>query len=292
VGLKLAVLNTVGTSILSNLESRLRDCTVEGRAVSAELCELLKMRPSRQPPYHETHREFEKRAYRDNPVFREVFDIVASSPGVWSAELNALLALFRSLEGVDEAEIYLYPTDTGTARFCAAVIYHLLRERGQQLLGASRLAVYEPIVVRGFGTGVQFFKEGLIELVDKYARLIASKTRAGYRVVVNATAGFKPESSYVTLIALMSCAWKVVYVHESFREVVELPMLPLSISERYREILAQIRSHATRHELEGRGVNVDELISRGLVEEEDGRVRVREWVRRLLEVSAECAGGG
>jgi CRISPR/Cas system-associated protein Csm6 len=225
-----------------------------GFAASAELCELLKMRPSRQPPYHETHREFEKRAYRDNPVFREVFDIVASSPGVWSAELNALLALFRSLEGVDEAEIYLYPTD--------------------------------------IGTGVQFFKEGLIELVDKYARLIASKTRAGYRVVVNATAGFKPESSYVTLIALMSCAWKVVYVHESFREVVELPMLPLSISERYREILAQIRSHATRHELEGRGVNVDELISRGLVEEEDGRVRVREWVRRLLEVSAECAGGG
>jgi hypothetical protein len=49
---------------------------------------------------------------------------------------------------------------------------------------------------------------------------------------------------------------------------------------------------APRRELERRGINVDELVSRLLVDEEGGRVRVREWVRRLLEASSECTRRG
>jgi hypothetical protein len=36
------------------------------------------------------------------------------------------------------------------------------------------------------------------------------------------------------------------------------------------------------------GVDVDDLVERGLVEERDGVVRPKEWVRKLLELVGEC----
>jgi len=259
--------------------------------LSQTLCQLLSKRPSRASPSDSIQEEFLKRATPSDPVFREVLEIVSSDPRRFSAELNSLIAFFNSLparHSVDEVEVYLYPTDTGTARFCANIINEVIREHGSRLFGVTKVTPYEPIVVKGFGTGPAFFSEGLVELVDKYARLIASKARQGFKVVVNATAGFKPETTYAALIALMSCAWRVIYMHESFREVVELPILPIGIRQRYLDELGKVGNGAPRYVLTQQGVDVDDLLERGLVEERDGMVRPREWVRKLLEVINEC----
>ena len=291
MGWKLAILNTVGTSILSNLEGSVKDCELGGRKLSQTLCQLLGKRPSRASPSDSIQEEFNKRATPSDPVFREVLELVSSDPGRFSAELNSLIAFFNSLparHSVDEVEVYLYPTDTGTARFCANIIYEVIREHGSRLFGVAKVTPYEPIVVRGFGTGPAFFSEGLVELVDKYARLIVSKARQGFKVVVNATAGFKPETTYTALIALMSCAWRVIYMHESFREVVELPILPIGIRQRYLDELGKVGNGAPRHVLTQQGVDVDDLLERGLIEERDGVVRPREWVKKLLEIVGEC----
>lgn len=300
----MALLSTVGTSILSNLEGSVKgeDCMLYGkgnkpiRPVSRVLCDLLnppnKPKPSRAPPDDPIQFEFLKRATPGDPVFREVLEIVGSDPGRFSAELNSMMAFFNSLparHSISEVEVYLYPTDTGTARFCANVVYELIRERGVGLLGIAKVTPYEPIVVKGFGAGPTFFSEGLVELIDKYARLIVSKARQGFKVVVNATAGFKPETTYTALIALMSCAWRVIYMHESFREIVELPMLPIGIRQDYLGVLGKVGNGAPRYVLKQQGVDVDDLLERGLVEEVNGLIKPREWVRRLLDVVNECS---
>ena len=304
MGWRLAVLSTVGTSILDNLERSVKkeDCMLYDknnkpiRPVSKVLCDLLnppnkQLKPSRAPPDNPIQDEFLKRATPSDPVFREVLEIVSSNPRGFSAELNSLIAFFNFLparHSVDETEVYLYPTDTGTARFCANIINEVIRKHGSKLFGVTKVTPYEPIVVRGFGTGPAFFSEGLVELIDKYARLIASKARQGFKVVVNATAGFKPETTYAALIALMSCAWRVIYTYEGFSGVVELPILPIGIRQRYLDELGKVGNGAPRYVLAQQGVDVDDLVERGLVEERDGVVRPKEWVKKLLEVINEC----
>ena len=74
MGWRLAVLNTVGTSILSNLEGSVKDCELGGRRLSQTLCQLLGRRPSRASPSDSIQEEFLKRATPSDPVFREVLE--------------------------------------------------------------------------------------------------------------------------------------------------------------------------------------------------------------------------
>ncbi|MFP3299062.1 MAG: hypothetical protein RXO22_08320 [Thermocladium sp.] len=113
----------------------------------------------------------------------------------------------------------------------------------------------------------------MVELIDKYARLITSKARQGFKVVVNATAGFKPETTYAALIALMSCAWRVIYMHEDFRKVGELPILPIGIRQRYLDEVGKVGNGTPSYVLTQQDVDVGDLVERGLVEERDGVVR-------------------
>ncbi|KUO93170.1 MAG: hypothetical protein AT710_00910 [Thermocladium sp. ECH_B] len=94
---------------------------------------------------------------------------MSSDPGKFSAELNSLIAFFNSLpskHSIDEVEVYLYPTDTGTARFCANIIHEVVREHGSKLFGITKVIPCKSIKVKGFGTGPMFFREGLVELID------------------------------------------------------------------------------------------------------------------------------
>ena len=55
--------------------------------------------------------------------------------------------------------------------------------------------------------------------------------REGRLTYVVATGGNKPESTFAVTAAYVAGAHGVVYVHETFREVVELPILPLQLEE-------------------------------------------------------------
>lgn len=57
------------------------------------------------------------------------------------------------------------------------------------------------------------------------------------RIVANLTGGFKPESGALLAIAGLIGIDSVYYIHEVFRDVVELPILPLKIDPAAEQLL-------------------------------------------------------
>lgn len=73
----------------------------------------------------------------------------------------------------------------------------------------------------------RFKMRGLRSLVATLIDLIRSEKRQGREVVVNATGGFKAEIAYATLVGLLFDV-PVYYIHEAFREIIEMPPTPVS----------------------------------------------------------------
>ncbi|WP_069808154.1 putative CRISPR-associated protein [Vulcanisaeta thermophila] len=287
--MKLAILNTVGTSILSNMERTAKNLNLTG--TPEEVRKMLEEgKLSRLSPDDPLQDKIEHMTHRGDPLFEAAVDFVRKDPGRASAELNALISFLSDFpyKQFEELEIYLYPTDTGTGKFCAGVIHEYLTRHGDEFMRkvgiSTRPSIPEPIVIKGLGRNIDWFSEGLIELVDKFARLIINKTRNGYKVVVNATAGFKPETTYIALIAQLTGAWKIIYMHETFHRIVELPKLPLTIQDRYIEELRKIGQGTPLNALQQMGVNVNDLIERGLVTNKEGFIKPREWIQKLLDI--------
>ena len=53
----------------------------------------------------------------------------------------------------------------------------------------------------------------------------------GRLTYVVATGGYKPESTFAVTAAYVAGAHGAVYIHETFKDVVELPILPLQLEE-------------------------------------------------------------
>lgn len=73
----------------------------------------------------------------------------------------------------------------------------------------------------------RFKMRGLRSLVSTLVEIIRTERRAGREVLVNATGGFKAEIAYATLVGLLFDV-PVYYIHEVFREIIELPPTPIS----------------------------------------------------------------
>ena len=217
---------------------------------------------------------------RENEVFSGILDYLNSCPEDASAELNAFYKFIAlTKQKIEDIEIYMYSTDTGVGKLCSRLIYEHLKERN--------LAVQEPIVIKGLGRGLEFVNEGFIEITDKVVRIIKSKRKTGDRVYVNATGGFKPEVSFLTIAAMLAGADIIYYTYEVFRDVVFLPCLPITVDRKYSEAFKKIGSPIPKYQADEtfqlEGLDLTELIDRGLVEEKNGKVVLREWVSKLLD---------
>jgi len=73
----------------------------------------------------------------------------------------------------------------------------------------------------------RFKMRGLRSLVSTLVEIIRRERDAGREVCVNATGGFKAEIAYATLVGLLFDV-PVYYIHEAFREIIELPPTPIS----------------------------------------------------------------
>jgi len=73
----------------------------------------------------------------------------------------------------------------------------------------------------------RFKMRGLRSLVNTIIRLILEERKKGRAPVLNATGGFKAEIAYATLIGLLFDV-PVFYIHEAFREIIEMPATPIS----------------------------------------------------------------
>jgi putative CRISPR-associated protein (TIGR02619 family) len=255
---------SVGVSILQNFGKS--DVGKESKG-SAEWYRL--------PPDSPEQQKFISWARRGERVFDAVLKFVDEDPRKASAELNAFYR-FESLRGEAEREVALLVTDTGTGLFCARVIEAHLESRGYR--------VREPIVVTGFGLGYDFFEEALASLMDTIAKTVG---KGGYRVYLNATGGFKPETTFAVIDALLYGVRGVYYTHESFQDVVILPAPPLQIKTSYLEKLRQLGVEGKQKYLlmDAFGwseILISELVERQLVELKAGKVTPRRWVQPLL----------
>ncbi len=278
----------MGTSLLGNLERNIDKLTLSQR--SREVFGNRAKPPSRLPVDDELQRSFEEWSAKGGEVLEDAVKALSKDPAGFSAELNSIIAFIKSLPArhvISELRLQFYPTDTGTSRFCARAITEYLRRFQEDFKGLigipadSALIIDEPIVLKGFGRGgVEWFREGgLTDLMDKFVSNIVRLRRDGYKVVVNPTGGFKPESAYLTVVAILAGAWRVVYAYETFREVVELPILPITLDSRYVKALS---GRPTIDELRSAGLDPEDLREGGVIDIRDGEVEVREWFRRLV----------
>jgi putative CRISPR-associated protein (TIGR02619 family) len=224
-----------------------------------------------------------KRASPKHEFFIRVYEFLKANPYNASAELKAMK---RFLEDKLVDEVYLYHTDTGKGLFCARIIEKFLTD-------VHRLRV-ETIRVEGFGVE-GFFEDGLINLLDKIIDKTIRLVKAGNNVFLNATGGFKPENAILTTAASLLGIQNIYYIHEKFREHVNLPILPLAIDQKYLKPLQELYNNHKKHGFtplktftEQYSVNIlQNLKDRNLVIEENGKIKLRKWTYTILKYILE-----
>jgi len=259
-----------GTSILRNFEFTFRD-----RARELSIEGWFRLPPS-DPRQDEAWKVV--RAGSDSETYRALRDYLRVNPRAASAELNAFLR-YVSLSNhapPKDVGVLVYSTDTGTGYLCAALIHEYLMEEGYATLTP------EPVRVEGLGTSEESLDDGLANLLDKVVSVIKEKVSEGVRVYINATAGFKPETTFLTLAAAIAGATATYYIHEAFKEVIELPLPPLTIDPKIKQLIRKVGpegTDVTEYEETARnlGLNPQELLERKLLTLKD-KVKPRKWL--------------
>ncbi len=212
------------------------------------------------------------------PLRDHLLDFVRSTGEVASAELSSLMRAVRGL-GCDPSStrVILYATNTCTSKLAMSVIAGYLKELG--------FAVREHVIQSA--RSEDELEIAMTEVVERAISEALRMAERGYQVCVNATPGFKVESAYLTVAALLAGLNCVYYMHEAFKDVVYMPVPPLQLKEDYRRAILELEKPITRREAEeklGRTM-LEELIYRRLVEEREGLVRARPWALRIAKLT-------
>jgi len=265
-----------GTSILRNFEFRFSD-----RARELGINGWFRLPPN--DPRQEVA-ESVARAGRGNKVYDALHDYLLNDPEGASAELNAFLNYVRVAGHAPPAEVgvLIYSTDTGTGYLCAKLIHEYLRSKGYAVVGET------PTRVEGLGTSEESFDDGLTNLLDKVISKAREEAGKGVKVYVNATAGYKAETSFLTLAAALANATATYYIHEAFKEVIELPLPPLTIDPKIKQLIKRIGpegTDVTEYEEVTRnlGLNPQELLERKLFTLKD-KIKPRKWLTLIAGV--------
>ncbi len=213
----------VGTSVLRNLASRAGDRQSRVYSILAgqgyDPVEVAEAARRCQQPGDNVEAERCSSGDLLRLLERAGADAVDHDPYTLSAELNAMRPwheAFRMGGRQAMARVVLFATDTGPGRLSARILReHLAR------LGAD----VEFRVVRDLGVPGQF-PRGLRNLVDEL-RSAARRESADKAVALNITGGFKAETSVALIGAAPAGLDIAYYIHESMRETVVLPVVPL-----------------------------------------------------------------
>lgn len=130
------------------------------------------------------------------------------------AETNSLSRLLQEGDRV----VFLH-SDTDDGHLCAEALQKFYQNEGYhaEILKVPDLNYTES----------RFKMRGLRSLVATLIKQIQSEHKAGREVLINATGGFKAEIAYATLVGLLFDV-PVYYIHEAFREIIEMPPTPIS----------------------------------------------------------------
>ncbi len=204
---------STGTSILQNF---VRNNTEFAKKYRMEDWYKLK-------PFSEQQKYIEPCIAKGNEVHEALLKYVNENPRKASAELNSFLTFIETYgHRKEDVEFLLYSTDTNNNRLCAQITY-------EYLISQNFRAAYEVVVVKDFGRD---FEAGLVNLMERIIRIIKSKSEQGYRVYINATAGYKLETSFLVLASMLTLRKRpiVYYQHEAFEKPMTAPTLPIMLS--------------------------------------------------------------
>ncbi|UXD22555.1 hypothetical protein IPA_06190 [Ignicoccus pacificus DSM 13166] len=157
-------------------------------------------------------------------VVERLASLVSEDLEAWSAELNALNKFYSNFKNVDE--VTLLCTDTLAGQVAYATVFKALGRGVKTPLGELKPSVKAYVVKELGKNSPHSFYVGLLSLTCCLNKEIAGKNK----YYLNLTGGFKPESAYATAIALtkVPSVEAIYYVHETFRDLVLLPLIPLS----------------------------------------------------------------
>ena len=215
-------------------------------------------------------------------VFDALLNFISEDPEVASAELNALLKFVSLNSHVPPSEVgvLIYSSDTGIGYLCASVIHEYLGREGYHLLQIK------PIRIPWLGRSEEVFDDALSNLLDLVVRKIIEWSKKGTPVYINATSGYKAETQFLVLAAAIAGARTAYYIHETFKDVVELPLPLLTLDSRLVRAIKEITARAatSRDEideiLKEKGLELAELEKdRKLIK----NLKPRKWLIKLIK---------
>lgn len=209
-------------------------------------------------------------ARRGDPIFNALYEYVSEDPRRASAELNAFLravSLFNHSPREDVG-VYVFSSDSGTGYLCASLIHEFLRNLNYLMLSK------DPVRIEGLGKNILSFEDSLVDLVEKVVTKILEWNSKGIKVYLNLTGGFKPESTYLALAGALAGAQRAYYIHETFEEIVAVPLLKLAIDPRLTNLIKRLKDpYQTFSEpeledlLRDEGLDLKDLRESGFIQE-------------------------
>ncbi|MEM0348781.1 MAG: putative CRISPR-associated protein [Candidatus Caldarchaeum sp.] len=163
-------------------------------------------------------------------VVEELLTYIRNKGHEASAELSSISEYIQKGK-VDT--VHLLHTDTEVGEVCANALQRYFWEKG---INTKKHRI------EGFQTEQEFNEKGLQNLLLKTYDLI--KKHEGERVLLNATGGFKPEGTALSLVSFIMRK-PVYYRHETFKTTITLPPLPIDwkseiLDQKYRSALQDL----------------------------------------------------
>ncbi|MEM4160848.1 MAG: putative CRISPR-associated protein, partial [Thermoplasmata archaeon] len=261
----------VGTSIITNFCKALpKDEEIEKYKV--------KEWPT-LPPSHSLQEVIKEiSTKKSHSVYNHIYKFLKDNPERASAELNALLS-YEKIRGKVPKKIYLLITDTGTGILCGTLLQDYLRENNYEVM--------PPKVMKGFGIDHTLFDTALASLMHEILSIASVEATYKSKIILNATGGFKPETCFAVIAALLSQKIDVIYyIHESFRTLVFLPTPPLELPPPLKQKLLKLDNYpkSTINLISISDEEVTRLTEKKLIRDDGkGNIVMEEWVKPLIQ---------
>lgn len=211
-------------------------------------------------------------------LYSDMLDAAVSLGERASAEVSGLVGIASSRgHSRSDVEILLLPTGS-----CTSVLSSKLNRQLAIHLGFASVKIS---VVERLGR-FETFEEGLVDLLNTVVLAIKEARERGQRVFVNATPGFKAESSFLVLASLLAGADGVVYLHETFREPIYIPAVPIKIDDQFASLVKRIMpdGRISREEWGYVDITTRQMLEeRGIVKCEKDVCKVNPWIKSLVD---------
>jgi putative CRISPR-associated protein (TIGR02619 family) len=141
-----------------------------------------------------------------------------------SAELNGIVKYYGAHEAIDKNDVhFLLHTETYLGEFAAMQIQKILKTKEINNISVIKIDKLNTKSSKEFNQGIKNLFKWCYDNVPKYRD-------NEYNVIFNLTGGFKSLQGYMS-IAGMFYADKIVYVFETGKEIIEIPILPIKLKK-------------------------------------------------------------